>query len=105
MLRWECIRFRGVLAAAFGGVLTLLRPSYIAALKRLCLLNICKPSYYPGGVRNSLLPLAMLIGAYVEPTMVQPIKLSKGQCLLIGVGYLPTLYFSPLANLKFTYIF
>ena len=69
MLRWKCTRFRGVLAAAFGGVLTSLRPSYLAALKRLCSLNICKPPYYPRGVRNSPLPLVKLISAYVKLTI------------------------------------
>ena len=104
MLRWECIHFRGVLAAAFGGVLTSLRPSHLAALKRLCSLNYASHLKLSWRVRNSPLPSAMLIGAYVEPTMAQPIKSSKGQCLLIGVGYSPTLCSSPLANLKLTHI-
>jgi len=47
---WECIHFWGSLAAAFGGLPTSLRPYYIAALKRLCSLNMqAMPylAYYP----------------------------------------------------------
>ena len=102
-MRWECIHFGGCLAAAFSGVLTSLRPCPITALKRLSSPNM-QATYYPGGVRNSPLPLVMLVGAYIKLTMAQPIKSSKGQCLLIGVGYSPSLCSSPLANLKLTHI-
>ena len=103
MLRWECIHFRGCLAAAFGSVLTSLRPCPVAALKRLYLLNM-QATPYPKGVRNSPLSLVMLFSACVKLTMVQPIKSPKGQYLLIGVGSLPTFCFSSLVNLKLTYI-
>ena len=69
MLRWECIHFGGCLAAAFSGVPTSLRPCPVAALKRFYSPNMQAP-YYPRGVRNSLLPLVMLVGAYVKLTIV-----------------------------------
>jgi len=60
--------FLGVVAAAFGGILTSLRPYHIAALKKLCLLKHFPSLLYPilkglemgHKLQQSLLALALI---------------------------------------------